>query len=290
MKKLLTFGFGFAFAVSMLTGFGCALTNYELITDNDQGQSGQKGKGHGHNNGGGVVDTAGNAYVRQSSQAATTYPDGTDNLIWFVDQKKNGDRKLSTVNYFTTQGSPFKDDLYCSPDWGGCKVSTSDDPEIGDVDDYDYHANPNCLGYRSLSLLVSTTRYYGECGRTQTTDRATKMIALANNMTPVQYNGATWLRTNLSALNTSLVLNNHNGSIYALPITSQIGITVNFSTRQMMLDMTNPNNRNLAQNAINWNNAHPGRGIEATITINGNDFVYHVKATNNASSWPQLHY
>ena len=122
MKKLLTFGFGFAFAVSMLMGFGCALTNYELITDNDQGQGGAKGKGHGHNNGGGVVDTAGNAYVRQSSQAATTYPDGTDNLIWFVDQKKNGDRKLSTINYFTTQGSPFKDDLYCSPDWGGCTV------------------------------------------------------------------------------------------------------------------------------------------------------------------------
>ena len=141
MRKLLTFGFGFAFAVSMLTGFGCALTNYELITDNDQGQSGPKGKGHGHNNGGGVVDTAGNSYVRQSSQAATTYPDGTDNLIWFVDQKKNGDRKLSTVNYFTTQGSAFKDDLYCSPDWGGCKVSTSNDPEIGDVDDYDYRAN-----------------------------------------------------------------------------------------------------------------------------------------------------
>ena len=146
------------------------------------------------------------------------------------------------------------------------------------------------MGYRSLSLLVSTTRYYGECGRAQITDRATKMIALANDMTPVQYNGATWLRGNLSALNTSMVLNNRNGSIYALPITSQIGITANFSTRQIMLDLTNPNNRNLAQNAINWNNAHPGRGIEATITINGNDLMYRVKPTNNASSWPQLHY
>jgi hypothetical protein len=290
MKKLLTFGFGFAFAVSMLTGFGCALTNYELITDNDQGQSGPKGKGHGHNNGGGVVDTAGNSYVRQSSQAATTYPDGTDNLIWFVDQKKNGDRKLSTVNYFTTQGSAFKDDLYCSPDWGGCKVSTSNDPEIGDVDDYDYRANPNCLGYRSLSLLVSTTRYYGECGRAQTTDRATKMIALANDMTPVQMYGATWLRGNLSALNTSIVLNNRSGSIYSLPITSEIGVTVNFSTRQMILDMTNPNTKGMAQNAISWTTAHPGRGIAATITVKGNDLTYHVKPTNNASSWPQLHY
>jgi len=275
MKKLLTYGFYFAFAVSMLMGFGCALTNYELITDNDSG---------------GVVNTAGNAYVRQSSQAATTYPDGTDNLIWFVDQKANGDRKLSTVNYFTTGTIMFKDDLYCSPDWAGCKVSTSNDPEVGDVDDYDYAANPSCSGYRSLSLLVSTTRYYGECGRARTTDRATKMIALANDMTPVQLNGATWLRGNLSALNTSMVLNNHNGSVYALPMTSQIGVTANFATRRVILDLTNPNNRNVAQNAINWSKAHPGPGIEATLTVNGNDLVYHTKLMNNASSWPQLHY
>ena len=276
MKKLLTFGFGFAFAASMLAGFGCALTNYELITDNDSG---------------GVVNTAGNAYVKQSSQVATTYPDGSDNLIWYVDQKANGDRTLSTVNFFTTgSASLFKDDLYCSPDWAGCKVSVSQDPEVGDVDDYDYAANWHCSGARSLSLLVSTTRYYGECGRTRTTDRATKMLALANDMTPVQYNGATWLRGNLSALNTSMVLNNHNGSVYALPMTSQIGVTANFATRRMILDMSNPNNRNLAQNAINWNNAHPGPGIDATVTINGNDLTYHVKATNNASSWPQLHY
>lgn len=275
MKKLLAFGFGFAFAASMLTGFGCALTNYQLITDNDSG---------------GVVNTAGNAYIKQSSQVATLYPDGADNLIWYVDQKANGDRTLSTVNYFTTSGSPFKDDLYCSPDWAGCKVSVSQDPEVGDVDDYDYNANFHCSGARSLSLLVSTTRYYGECGRAQATDRATRMIALANDMTPVQMNGATWLHTNLSALNTSLVLNNRNGSVYALPMTSQIGVTANLAKRQMFVDLSNPNNRNLAQNVINWSKAHPGPGLETTLTVSGNDFVGHMKLMNSASNWPALHY
>jgi len=274
MKKLLSFGFGLAFAASMLTGFGCALTNYELITDNDIG--------------GAAVNTAGNTYVR-ATQVATLWPDGADNLTWYVDQKANGDRKLSTTNYFTTSGSPFKDDLYCSPDWSGCKVATADDPEVGDVDIFDYAANPSCAGYRSLSLLVSTTRYYGECGRASA-DRNTRLISMGNEMTPVPFNGATWLRTNLSALNASLRVDNHNGSVSALPITSQIGVTANFAKRQMVLDMTNPNNRTLAQNFINWSKAHPGPSIEATLTVNGNDFKYNVKTMNNASSWPSLHY
>jgi hypothetical protein len=275
MRKPVTIGFGLAFALSLLSGFGCALTNYELITDGD----------------GNIVNTKGNAYIKQFMQTATAYPDGNDNLIWYVDQKGNGDRKLSTVNYFTTgTQNPFKDDLYCSPDWGGCRVVTANDPEFGDVDDYDYSVNTHCSGYRSLSLLVSTTRYYGECGKTRASNRSLKMLALANTMTPVQLNGSTWLRGSLNALNTSLVLDNRNGSTYTLPITSEIGITANFATRRMIVDLTNPNNRSLAENAIIWSNAHPGVGVEATLRVNGSDFVFHTKLMNNARNWPQLHY
>jgi hypothetical protein len=272
MKKL--FVLGFAAAAAM--GFGCAITNYDLITDNDQG---------------GVVNTAGKAYIRQSSQVATNWPDGNDNLVWFVDQKANGDRTLTTYNYATSAtGDPFKDDLYCSPDWNGCAIVTAPDPQTNDVDDFDYRGNANCSGYRSLSLLVSTSRYYGECGRAAATDRTLRMIGLANEMTPVQYKGATWLRTNLNAMNTSIVLNNNNGSAFALPMTSQIGVTANFAQRRMILDLTNPNNRNLAQSAINWNNAHPGGHVTATLTVNGQPTVLNVKANGNANGWAQIHY
>lgn len=273
MKKLLVFAL--AMAVSM--GFGCAITNYSLITDNDVD---------------GVVNTSGKAYVRFSGFfVATIWPDGNDNILNFVDQKVNGDRTLSTSNFFTTgTDSPFKDDLYCAADQGGCSVTTSDDPEVGDVDDYDYTFNTHCSGARSMSLLLSTSRYYGECGRAQVNDRSLRMVSLANEMTPVQFRGATWLRGNLSALNTSIVLDNRNGSIYSLPMTSQIGLTVNLAQHRLLVDMSNPNNRNLAQNAINWNNAHPGPGIHATLTVDGNDFRYNLKATQNASSWPTLHF
>lgn len=273
MKKLLVF----ALAMAAVMGWGCAITNYSLITDNDVD---------------GVVNTAGKAYVRDSGFfVATIWPDGNDNILNFVDQKVNGDRSLSTSNFFTTgTDSPFKDDLYCSSDWAGCAVTTSNDPEVGDVDDYDYTFNTHCSGARSMSLLLSTSRYYGECGRAQISDRSLKLISLANEMTPVQYRGATWLRGTLSALNTSIVLDNQNGSIYSLPVTSQISVLANLGQRRLLVDMTNPNNRNLAQTAINWNNAHPGPGVHATITVNGNDFQYHVKATQNSNSWPTLHF
>jgi hypothetical protein len=275
MKRVFGIAFVFVFAAAMLTGFGCALTNYSLITDNDVG---------------GTVNTAGNSYVKQSVQVATTYPDGSDNLIWFVNQKTNGDRNLSTINFFTTgSASLFKDDLYCSPDWNGCAVSNSDDPQVGDVDNYDYTANPHCSGYRSLSLLVSSSRYYGECGRVASTGRSTRMISLANNMTPVQIGAATWLRANLNASNTSLVLNNQNGSSYAVPMTGSATATANFALRRLVVDMSNPMLRNVAQNAINWSNSHPG-ALNATLSVYGTDIPLHTKLTNNAASWTQVHY
>ena len=264
-----------AFVAAAALGFGCAITNYELITDNDVG---------------GTVNTNGKAYIRQFIQIATTWPDGVDNMIWFVDQKANGDRELTTYNFATTADDLFKDDSYCSPDWVGCALVTAPDPEIGDVDIFDYRLNSNCSGFRSLAYLVSTTRYYGECGRIVNGDRSVKLLALGNEMSPVQLNGQTWLRTNLNALNTSLVVNNHNGSAFQVPMTGQVGVSFNLAKRRMILDMTNPNNRNAMQAFNNWNSAHPGPYVDATFTVAGVSQTFHVKTTQNAVNAPQIHY
>jgi len=111
------------------------------------------------------VNTNGKAHVHESSQVALIWPDGTDEALWFVDQKANGDRTLTTYVNYSPAYPTFHDDLYCNPDWQGCAVITADDPEIGDVDIYDYKYNPNCPAARSIYYLFSTTRYYGECGR-----------------------------------------------------------------------------------------------------------------------------
>lgn len=273
MKKMFILGFMVAAAI----GFGCGLTNYELITDNDQG---------------GVVNTNGKAFII-GTQVATIWPDGTDNLIWFVDQRANGDRTLTTYNHAGTESDPdsiFMDNKYCSPDWDGCSIVTADDPETNDVDIFDYRLNANCSGFRSLSLLLSTTRYYGECGRTAVNDRTTRMLGLGNDMTPVQRNGATWLQGTYNARNMSLTLNNNNGSLVALPVTSQIGLMANFAQRRMIVDLTNPNNRSLMQSAINWDAAHPGSHLTATITLSGQPFTFNVKANPNAAGFTQIHY
>lgn len=160
MKKMFYLGF----CLVMALGVGCAITNYDLITDNDQvkSQSGKKTKSNGQN---GTIKTKGRAHIRESSQAATTYPDGSDELIWFVTQRSNGDRKLYTYNNFSTGSDPiFHSDLFCNTDHSGCVIWTADDPQTGDADIFDGTFNTNCLGARSLSVLLGTTRYYGECG------------------------------------------------------------------------------------------------------------------------------
>lgn len=271
MKPLIKIAFGAVFASAVLSGFGCALTNYELITDTD----------------GRPINTLGSAYVKQEMQFATVYPDGTDNLLWYVDQKRNGDRKLFTVNYFSSpsETNPFKDEQYCQPDPVRCRITTADDPENGDADDYDYREHPGCSGYRSLLLLVSTTREFGECGRAAPITNAIKMLGLAAGMTPVEVDGATWLEKTLSAKNTSVVLDNRIGDHYKLPLTTTVGVRANFAKRQVLLDLTNPNTRDVFQDAIAWSRAHPGpRGFVATLTVDGVDLTYQVKFARDAAS------
>jgi hypothetical protein len=248
MKKLLLF------AVALTTGFGCAITNYSLITDNDIG--------------GGAVNTQGKAYIRQSSQVATTYPDGSDNLMWFVDQNAAGDRVLTTYNFFTTNGFIFKDDIYCSPDKSGCAVLTAQDPETGDADIFDYTFNANCSGIRSLSLLLSTSRYYGECGRAGG-DRMQKALSFVGQMTPETINGKTWLKGVLNSTNTTYILNNHNGSSAAFAPAGDVTVLVNGSQRRAEIGMQNPVLRQSLQQVRGWLTSHPGPYLTVNRVVNG---------------------
>lgn len=255
MKKLFLLGL----AVAM--GFGCAITNYSLITDNDLGTSGA------------TVNTNGKAYIRQSSQIATLFPDGQDNIMWFVDQKANGDRALSNYDFATAIGQPyFKDDSYCSPDWTGCAVVTASDPETGDTSIFDYSLNANCPGLRGLAFLLSTSRYYGECGRAKA-DRITSMMNIANQMTTVQLNGTTWLKGVLNSTNSTVIMNNNNGSTQAFSPAGDITVYVNAAARRAIVDLSNPVNRQYFQQIQNWATGHPGPYQTITRVYNGESFT-----------------
>jgi hypothetical protein len=145
-----------AFCLVLVAGFGCAITNYGTITDNNQAQAGPQGVQP-------VINTAGKAHIMETSQIATIWSDGTDEFINFVDQKADGTATLTTYNNFSTGSEPiFHDDLYCNTAWNGCSIFTA--PDDNDSNIFDGTTNLNCSGARSLSILLSTGRYYGECG------------------------------------------------------------------------------------------------------------------------------
>lgn len=256
----------FAGAVALSLGFGCTITNYDLIVDNDQG---------------GVVNTNGKAYVKFSSQAATAFPDGTDNIFWACDQKANGDRVLTNYDYFTTGGDPFLEDLYCSPDFGGCSVLTAQDPQVGDVDIFDYSINWNCPGSRVLGLLISTERDSGECGRARARDRIESMLALANSMDAVQVDGRTLLYTTAGPQSLRITVEK-GGSAYDLPVTAPIGVLVDAPRRRVRFDLSHPLVPVMMKKLVNFDRSHNGRGMTATLTLNGVSGTVNFALTKNA--------
>lgn len=227
MKKM--FYLGFCLVLAM--GVGCAITDYEVITDNDQTLNGQ---------GSGVVNTSGKAHVRESSQVATLWADGNDELIWFVDQKANGDQTLSTYNNFSTvSGQPtFHDDLYCNPDWQGCAITTAPNPAAGDVDPFDYSYNANCSGARSLSVLLGTTRYYGECGRARMS--LSDRISLINSARLGQNLGLEGMFFDLNHSNLTISVDNKAGFVSTLPVNASSSLFLSYQGRKGTLDLTNP--------------------------------------------------
>lgn len=255
MKKLLYLGFCLVLAM----GVGCAITNYSLITDNDQVSNGQ---------GSGVINTNGKAKIT-SAQVATIWPDGSDELFTMVDQKTNGDRTLTTYNNFSTGGDPtFLDDFYCNPDWQGCAIYTAPDPEVGDDDIFDGSANANCFGARSLSVRLSTSRYYGECGRAKIglSDR----ISLMNMGRLSTQFGSEGLMFDFNRNNFTAILDNNAGVASSLPITGDYGMFVNFDGKgRIALDFSNPLAANVGRSLADFVRTYGTGHSTLTVSYNG---------------------
>jgi len=256
MKKLFYLGF----ALVLAAGVGCALTNYQLITDNDQlkNQSAPTS----------TVNTNGKAHVIESSQIATVYPDFLEETLWFVDQRTNGDRTLTTYINRTTDpvyyGGPnaqFHDDLYCNPDWQGCAVVTAQDPEVGDVDIYDYAYNPRCESGPTVYYLFSTTRYYGECGRSLQDVGALIMMGQPKK------DGLFYL---LTPANTNILLTSKSdGTTTAMTLPGDVSVFVSGQRdRHATVDLTNPVFGSF-KNALATHGEIHGANNEITLQFNG---------------------
>ena len=241
----------------------CAVTDYDLITDNDQVSNGK---------GTGIVNTNGTAFIRNKNFVAMQWPDGTDNLLQYVDQTASGDRTITTYNNFSTGDEPiFAENLYCSPERQGCAIATADDPEVGDVDPFDYRLNPNCSGARSLSILMDSGRYYGECGRVVPSlgDR----LSLLYMGTPMSRRGVAGLAWTLTPRTTTVHLDNLAGDRTLLPLTGEVGLTMlGNGTRRTTVDLTNPALKAMGDAFANWAQTRASHGNEIVVTYNGIEF------------------
>ena len=281
MRKVFYLGF----CLVLMAGVGCAITDYQLITDNDQIIT--------HQYANATVNTNGKAHIR-SFQIALIFGDGADEIINFVDQKTNGDRTMTTYNNFSTFAGPgptFHDDLYCNPDWQGCAIWTSHDPPGGydragiGYNAFDGRYNVNCNGARSIIFLVGTTRaqrgYYndGECGRGTQHDLS-DMIQLMNMGEMGQYGERAGLWYYLDSSNTNYSINGVNIPVVQTPV------FLNFKARQGMFDMTSPLHA-LSMNAANQV-ISAGDVFDLDLYFNGIAFHRQMKYVNDGAA--QYHY
>lgn len=270
MRKLFYVGF----CAALMMGFGCALTNYDLITNEYDGT---------------VINTNGKARV-MSGQLALGWSDGQDNSQWYVDQKANGDRSLTNYNYFTEPGAnPFVSDLYCTPEWTGCSMISADDPQVGDASIFDFTYNINCDGIRSIYYVLSTTRYYGECGRSARPSLADRIDFLAAGQVG-SFLGKTGLWYNLNRNNTTITLDNRAGFTTALNFNSSIRMWMNPSQREVALLMDSPMLAGDQRRYADFLANHATGSTLATITHNGVSWSFDIGGNlgaNNPISSPK---
>jgi hypothetical protein len=248
MRKL--FYLGFCLALAM--GFGCAITDYVLMTDYGTGE---------------IISTNGKAMIAFDQGIAIG--DGTNWHIFYnmVDQKANGNRVLTTYAQATSYDDPIPwlDYFYCTPDRNGCSIWTADDPEVGDVDPFDGKWNINCQGATLLYSLLSSSRYYGECGRAAIPVQDRLNFLAAGNLID-EYT----LGYNMNAGNTTLILDNNAGVRSLVPLLGNVNLQVGtYKMFSMHTDMSNPLVGASMRWMADWNDTYGTGATTMTVIFNG---------------------
>ncbi|ANM31381.1 hypothetical protein ABI59_20100 [Acidobacteria bacterium Mor1] len=245
--KYLKLTYFLLFAAVLCTSSGCWISNYGLITDNNQisDPGGPRD----------IVVTNGKAKLVYASQWATTWADGTDENLTYIRQDASGAQTLYTHNNFSVAGdATFSDDLYCSPEWKGCAAAKRIDEDAADPfdDPFDFSYIDHCPGVRSLCVVVSTGRYYGECGRTSALSLQDR-LSLWNYGRLGMHSGMEVLSYDLNRSNISITLDNRAGVVADLPISGTAQGWVSLSGRRSkVMEMNDPLLSNVGRSYAEW--------------------------------------
>lgn len=202
MKKLL-----FSAVVAAVVLAGCAVTDYPVITDTRGDYSG-------------VIRTGHKAYIVPTSQVATSYADGSDELFSMVYQNQYGDQRLYTFNNFDpTTSVLFLDQTYCDWRYEGCEIARAANPANSAVDQpFDYEFFPDCSGARSLSMLAEYPERVGECGDALFMADKQDFYTEFANLPVTTWRGETAYVVPISAANTTITLTSSGGATETVPV------------------------------------------------------------------------
>jgi hypothetical protein len=250
MRKLL---YATLIVALVASAFGCAITNYPIITDDRADFSG-------------IVRTGHKAYVVPTGQVATIYSDGSDELFTLVYQNQYGDQKLYTFNNFDpTAAVSFLDQTYCDWRYEGCEITRAWNPhqDNGQDDPFDYEFFPECSGARSLSLLTDQLSRLGECGDSLFEKNSQEMAAEFANLATTSFRGEEAYVVPFSAANTSVTLTGQNGVTTSMPVLGQVD-SVLTNELQLVVPMV-PNLRHNLQwlnNFVSQNGDNVGLSVQ----------------------------
>ncbi|ANM31878.1 hypothetical protein ABI59_23415 [Acidobacteria bacterium Mor1] len=255
-------------------GTGCHVSDYGLITDNNQTSAGGGPQE--------IRDTRGKAKLVFAQKWATLQADGTDEINTFVRQNADGAQTLSSHNNFSVAGdATFSDDLYCSPETEGCAVRKSfdKDPTDPEEDPYDRYTFKECPGARSICLSLATQRYYGECGRTSTLSLQDR-LTLWNMGQIVAVGGREALYFQADRNSLSVTLANDEGLVTPLALSGELeGWVQTGGLEQGLVDASNPLIGMVVRSYARWVHEHATeettisgcyRGICRQWTVAGN--------------------
>ncbi len=251
------------FLLVLALSFGCHVTNYGLIVDNNQ-TSEPGGPGE-------IIVTDGKAKLVFASQWATVHADGVDENLTFIRQNADGAQTLYSHNNYSVAGeATFSDDLYCSPETKGCAAIKSYDYDASDPaeDPFDQRVYPECPGARSLCMALSTGRYYGECGRTGKLSVRDQLNLW--NMGQLGYRGGMEVLVyGITRQNLTLTLDNQSGIVTELPVTGTAETWTALTARRFgRADLSNPLIGIMGRQYADWLGRYGTSATELTACYN----------------------
>ena len=148
----------FALAGLVALTSACALTDYPVITDEDQVRQA---------NGTHIVNTSGQAFVLQKVQVASFVGDKSYNAVWFVNQDQKGNQTIYTRMNHGLVAEPdtwFHGTTYMNDNRNTCWNIRAPNPATGDTDIFDFAINVNCEGTETIAVLLSKGERSQEAG------------------------------------------------------------------------------------------------------------------------------